>query len=209
MKKYKGHRIRIIKFESTGLFSFTYISNHGYGRIVETVWRELDKMQRNAHKNNTMHTVFVGSMMDIFEKPMPLIDKSGADVDIESTTHIRNKFFNNIMYGMYPNLMFLLLTKRPGNINKYIPAAWRIDPPKNVMFGTSVSDQKSACDLIPKLSAVEGYKFLSIEPLLGEIDITSKSINYTGKWNKSTFVGVDWMIAACYRDWETDRKSVV
>ena len=170
--------------------------NNSPRRIVETVWHELDKMQRNAHKNNTMHTVFVGSMMDIFEKPMPLIDKSGADVEDISTADIRNKFFNDITYGKYPNLIFLLLTKRPGNINKYIPEQWRLNgPPKNVMFGTSVSDQKSANDLIPKLAAVEGYKFLSIEPLLGEIDITKKTINYTSTWQPLSFIEVvDWVI---------------
>lgn len=177
-------------------FGYDNWGNNSPRRTVETVWRELDKMQRNAEKNQTAHTVFVGSMMDIFEKPMPLIDKSGADVEDISTADIRNKFFNDITYGKYPNLIFLLLTKRPGNINKYIPEQWRLNgPPKNVMFGTSVSDQKSANDLIPKLAAVEGYKFLSIEPLLGEIDITKKTINYTSTWQPLSFIEVvDWVI---------------
>jgi protein gp37 len=70
-----------------------------------------------------------------------------------------------------PNLIFLLLTKRPSNINKYIPEAWKDNPPANVMYGASVVDQQSANDVARAFSKVNGSKFLSVEPLLEEIDM--------------------------------------
>lgn len=35
MTTYRGNKLRIIKFKSSGLFSFTYISNCGYGKLKE------------------------------------------------------------------------------------------------------------------------------------------------------------------------------
>ena len=56
--------------------------------------------------------------MDIFEKPMPIID---ANIPEYTTGVLRDRLFDQISNGWYPNLTFLLLTKRPSNINKYIP----------------------------------------------------------------------------------------
>ena len=69
--------------------------------------------------------------------------------------------------------MFLFLTKRPSNINKYIPESWLENPPINVMFGTSISDQESANTLIPQLLQVNGKRFLSVEPMLEKITLDS------------------------------------
>ena len=74
--------------------------------------------------------------------------------------------------NFYPNLMFLLLTKRPSNINKYIPEIWKTNPPENVMFGTSPVNQETSNKLIPQLLQVKGKHFLSIEPQLGPVDLT-------------------------------------
>jgi protein gp37 len=68
-------------------------------------------------------------------------------------------------------LVFLLLTKRPSNINKYIPIEWKENPPKNVWFGTSPVNQATANKLIPELQQVNGNRFLSIEPQLNAIDL--------------------------------------
>jgi hypothetical protein len=91
---------------------------------------------------------------------------------IELTTNtLRNELFTNFI-PTAPNLRFLLLTKRPSNINKYIPAAWKVAPPPNVYFGTSVVSQKTVDKLVPQLLQVKGRKFLSVEPLLEEVDLT-------------------------------------
>lgn len=139
-------------------------------RQIKSFWADLKKYQNTAQKAKTIHKVFVGSMMDIFEKPMHTVDKEG-NLMAQTTGELRAQFFENIDNGMYPNLMFLLLTKRPSNINKYIPAAWKASPPKNVMFGTSPSNQLTAMTLIEQLLKVNGSKFLSVEPQLDEISL--------------------------------------
>ncbi len=139
-------------------------------RQITAFWSDLNKFQKKAKKENTIHKVFVGSMMDIFEKPMPLCDKDGNHIQ-GTTAELRQRFFANITTGMYPNLMFLFLTKRPSNINKYIPEAWKDTPPKNVMFGTSICNQLTAETLLPQLLQVNGSKFLSVEPQLAEITL--------------------------------------
>jgi len=137
---------------------------------INSVWNDLLKFQRAAKKANEIHKVFVGSMMDIFEKSMPLIDSNGILLE-QKTGDLRTTFFDNISNGMYPNLMFLMLTKRPSNINKYIPVAWKTNPPENVMFGTSPVNQATSFTLIEQLLNVNGKRFLSVEPQLDNISL--------------------------------------
>jgi protein gp37 len=138
---------------------------------IKSVWNDLKKQQEAAAAAGEMHRVFVGSMMDIFEKPKPLVDSKGEISVTVDSGQLRNQLFWQIEVEKYPNLIFLFLTKRPSNINKYIPESWKTDPPGNVMFGTSPCDQKTAETLIPQLLEVKGRKFLSCEPLLGPIDL--------------------------------------
>jgi len=147
-------------------------------RQIKSVWSDLEKYQKLAKEANEVHRVFVGSMMDIFEKPMPVIDSKGEQIMEMAfgqpvrpifTDQYRKALFHFISEGRYPNLMFLLLTKRPSNINKYIPESWKENPPENVMFGTSPVNQETVAKLIPQLLQVKGKRFLSVEPQLGEI----------------------------------------
>ena len=150
---------------------------------IRSVWDDLLKYQKEADSKGEIHRVFVGSMMDIFEKPMPVIDHLGNHYE-HTTGELRLRFFDNISNGMYPNLMFLLLTKRPSNINKYIPDAWKHCPPDNVMFGTSPVNQATANNLIAHLTEVNGKRFLSVEPQLDEITLLP--------WLQSN--SIDWVI---------------
>jgi protein gp37 len=149
-------------------------------RMVISTLKTLERYQKNAKKADEIHRVFVGSMMDIFEKPKEMINHKkrhlieGQD-EFWNTGQLRDRFFEIV--PNYPNLMFLLLTKRASNINKYIPESWKANPPKNVMFGVSIGNQKTANDWIPLLNKVNGQKFLSIEPQLDEIDLTVKMKN--------------------------------
>ena len=71
-----------------------------------------------------------------------------------------------------PNLDWLLLTKRPGNIAKMLPPDWGAGYP-NVWLGCTVVNQDEADRDIPKLLAVPArVRFLSMEPLLGPVDLT-------------------------------------
>jgi protein gp37 len=174
---------------------------------IRSVWEDLRNYQKEAKAANEIHRVFVGSMMDIFEKPMPIIDH--LDNQHEHTTgDIRQKFFDNISVGRYPNLVFLLLTKRPGNINKYIPEEWKQNPPANVMFGTSPVNQATANTLIAQLIQVNGKRFLSAEPQLDEITLLpwlqDKSIHWVIQGGESgphkRPFNTDWarkMLAEC------------
>lgn len=155
-------------------------------RYISSWFKDLTKYQKLAKASGTVARVFVGSMMDIFEKPMPLVLNDGTPYDA-TTGHVRANFLQAIADGLFPNLMFLLLTKRPSNINKYIPETWKTNPPKNVMFGTSPCDQETANTLIPKLLKVNGNLFLSVEPLLNEIEIKMEWL--VGYGNK-----INWVI---------------
>lgn len=151
--------------------------NESPRKIVKSVWNNFIKYQKLAKEADEIHRVFVGSMMDIFEKPMPLVDFNGKKM-AGTTEDLRNRYFNEIVPST-PNLLHLMLTKRPSNINKYIPESWKNNPPKNVMFGTSPIDQETANTLIPQLLKVKGYKFLSVEPQLGEVILKPEWIDQT------------------------------
>jgi protein gp37 len=94
-----------------------------------------------------------------------------------------------------PNLDWLLLTKRPENITRFIAdvmnfawgvpqvespfAVWmegwltHLKKPRNVWIGTSVENQATADERIPHLLQVPAaVRFLSMEPLLGPVDLT-------------------------------------
>ena len=162
-------------------------------RLIASVWKDLEKYQKEAAKKGVIHRVFIGSMMDIFEKSAPLIDHKfnqllEGESEFWNTGQLRDKLFNEVIPNS-PNLMFLLLTKRPSNINKYIPDSWKNNPPNNVFFGTSPVNQETAEKLIPQLAKVNGYKFLSVEPQLEEIDFTVKMDN-----GKMLIESVDWII---------------
>jgi protein gp37 len=161
-------------------WGFDVWGNEKPRRAIKSVWKDLDRFQRLAKEKNEVHRVFVGSMMDIFEKPMKLIGTEN-----ENTGNLRFQLFYRIDRGDYPNLMFLLLTKRPSNINKYIFESWKVTPPANVMFGTSVVNQATADKLIPQLLEVKGKRFLSIEPQLDVIDLS--------KWLLVQWTGHDYI----------------
>ena len=177
-------------------------------RAIKSIWGDLIRWQRQAKEQNKILKVFVGSMMDIFEKPMPIVDVKGNPIygklgelayisssnktngfDDITTDDLRQIFFNQISKGHYPNLLFQFLTKRPSSINKYIPDPWKNKAPQNIIFGTSPVNQATADNLIPHLLKVKGKRFLSIEPQLGHIDLRWR---YAGM--RHPLDGIDWVI---------------
>ncbi len=156
-------------------------------RFVKKNWSDFNKFNSAAAATGEQHRVFVGSMMDIAEKSMPMEDFSGNPMTI-TTGELRKKYFDEIIPAT-PSLVHLLLSKRPGNYKKHIPENWLKSPPKNVIFGASISDQPSANTLIPLLLTVPGKRFLSIEPMLGPIDL---EILY-GRMDH-ILDGIDWII---------------
>jgi protein gp37 len=87
--------------------------------------------------------------------------------------------FNKISKGEYNNLIFLFLTKRPENIAVNVPTSWITNAPKNVWFGTSISNQETANIYRNRLVSYKGNNlFLSIEPQVG--DIWAIDLTYIG-----------------------------
>ena len=164
---------------------------------IKSAWDDLDKYQKLAAASGEMHRVFVGSMKDIFEKDMPMINSKGEPSQF-GTDYLRTLLFEAISDYRYPNLMFLFLTKRPGNINKMIPPEWKENPPANVMFGTSPVDEETSTKLVFQLLQVKGKRFLSIEPQLDEVDFYKVSGNWTDNnhpWRNGPILqGIDWVI---------------
>jgi hypothetical protein len=118
-------------------------------------WREPLRWNRKGRAR-----VFSGSMCDVFEAhPEPEVR--------EMQDAARDRLWELIEET--PDLTWMLLTKRPGNIAGMAPATGF---PRNVWLGTSVEDQTRADERIPQLLAVPAaVHFLSCEPLLGPVDL--------------------------------------
>lgn len=136
------------------------------------VWKRLDQMQAAAKAAGEPATVFVQSMGDIFEKPQSLVTWQGEFTG-RTTAALRYEFFSAIGDGRWPELVFLLLTKRPGLICDMLPVQWVAwGSPRNVWFGTSVGCRRSLPQ-IDRLAPAPGTHFVSFEPLLEDLgDLT-------------------------------------
>lgn len=100
--------------------------------------------------------VFCASLADVF--------------DNEADPQWRRDLFDLI--ELTPNLDWLLLTKRIGNVVRMLPSHdWAMRP--NVWLGATIVNQAEADRDIPKLLALPArVRFLSMEPLLGPVDLT-------------------------------------
>lgn len=99
-----------------------------------------------------------------------------------------------------PNLDWLLLTKRPENffrvqhcLDDERAAMWFKEgsPPRNIWIGVSVEDQQRADERIPGLLKIPAaVRFLSVEPLLGPVQLEALRINTL----MPGAPGIDWVI---------------
>ena len=88
-----------------------------------------------------------------------------------------------------PNLDWLLLTKRIGNVPKMLPRAIARLP--NVWLGITVVNQAEVDRDVPKLRAVDvaGPRWLSVEPMLDRINLLAGE-HVHAYWE----MGVDWVV---------------
>jgi protein gp37 len=110
--------------------------------------------------------VFCASLADVFDNEVDPVWRRDLFALIEKT----------------PNLDWLLLTKRIGNAARMIAEAqgdqppvskWAAWPLPNVWIGATVVNQEEADRDIPKLLDTPApVRFLSMEPLLGAVDLT-------------------------------------
>ena len=179
-------------------------------RPVKSWRKNLREIEKKAAKNpGQIVTVFVNSLSDFWDKQVPDDWKIAA---LESMVDAAADF---------PNIRFLLLTKRPKEINRFL----RRNPEYGLEFfkdydffwvGTTVEDQKRADERIPELLKVQaGIRFLSMEPLLGPVTlfymddeaghvrgpafirdgaVTPSSPNGPEEYHDTSYVGIDWVI---------------
>jgi protein gp37 len=127
---------------------------HAERRLTKD-WSGPRRWNKRCEKLGTRERVFCASMADVFDNAVP------AEWRVQLFALIRET----------PNLDWLLLTKRPQNIEQMFPLDWW-DCRENVWIGTTVENQEEAKRRIPHLLAVPArVHFLSCEPLLGPLDL--------------------------------------
>ena len=138
-------------------------------KLVRSWKKNLNDMRKSAIANNRRETVFVMSMGDIFEDDQPL--SNNHDTNWKTINDVREEFFG--MVDDYPELIFLLLTKRPGNMMEMVPSMWLIDAwPDNVWIGASIVNQAQVKEKMEHISEflMEIPVLVSAEPLLDPIE---------------------------------------
>lgn len=91
-----------------------------------------------------------------------------------------------------PNFIFQILTKRPERVVDCLPEDWG-EGWENVWMGVSVENQKRAEERLPLLKDIPAQtKFVSFEPLLGEVDLTELDVLHVD--GRVIYAAYDWAI---------------
>lgn len=118
-------------------------------------WRRPLVWDRAAAKAGERHRVFCASLADVFD--------NHASVDPQWRRDLW------ALIAATPNLDWMLLTKRPGNILAMLPHGWGSGWP-NVWLGCTITSRAEMLRDAPKLRAVATeVRFWSVEPLLGDL----------------------------------------
>ena len=127
-------------------------------RTSDANWRMPLKWNREAERTGVRPRVFCASLADVFDNAVD--------------PQWREDLFDLI--AATPNLDWLLLTKRIGNVGNMLPVPFDFDKHfPNVWIGATIVNQAEADRDIPKLLDVPArVRFLSMEPLLGPVDLT-------------------------------------
>jgi protein gp37 len=137
-------------------------------------WKKPLTWNRQAERDGTRPFVFCSSLADVNDNQVPAWWRRDLFDLIHAT----------------PNLTWLLLTKRPGNFVKLFDLAYRPNGdaqsigeragnwPRNAAIGCTVVSQEEADRDVPKLLEAKAllkpaFAFLSMEPLLGPVDLDS------------------------------------
>jgi protein gp37 len=163
---------------SVGTRSLTSVANrrkpHSWQRKAAAFRAEHGRRQR----------VFCSSLSDIFDNQVPDEWRIGLWETIRAT----------------PDLDWLLLTKRPENIEKMLPVSWRddFDLWQHVWLGTTCEDQAAYDKRWPILRDIPAkVRFISYEPAIGPLRLPKDQ------------VAPDWLICggesgAGFRDMSRD-----
>lgn len=138
-------------------------------RTSDTYWEQPRKWQRAAaafdREHNRRQRVFCASLADVFDNEVSDMWRGDLFALIDDT----------------PDLDWLLVTKRVGNVEKQLQAIGMSQLPENVWLGITVVDQDEANRDIPKLLALPATcRFLSIEPMLGPVNLDRLNLGHRG-----------------------------
>lgn len=174
-------------------------------RTSDDNWRQPIKWDARAARDGVRRRVFCASLADVFESwDGAVVDSKGRwlvncnrcglslpgggdwpttcvgcwleKTTLATMTDLRNELFELI--DITPNLDWLILTKRPENIETMWPGSKEHRP--NVWLGTSVANSMDVLQNLPQLYRsrhLVPVLFLSAEPLLEPIDISSFDLN--------------------------------
>ncbi|MDE4189633.1 DUF5131 family protein [Phaeobacter gallaeciensis] len=127
-------------------------------RTTPATWGKPIQWNRAAKEEGVRRKVFCASLADVFDNHKSIQPEWRQELwELIRTT---------------PHLDWLLLTKRPQNIARYLPDSWG-DGWDNVWLGTTVENQTEAERRVPVLlNTPARIRFLSCEPLLGPVDLS-------------------------------------
>lgn len=163
-------------------------------------WKEPEVWNRAAAKAGVRRRVFCGSMCDWAEDRADLVPHRARLFDLIQRT---------------PWLDWLLLTKRIDRAARLLPwsppfeatatgrptswAGWG-RPWDNVWVGTTVEDRKRAAARIPVLEGIPAaVRFLSMEPLIEDVDLDPYLWRTCASCNGAGVVGADGEACNCAR----------
>ena len=124
------------------------------------------KWNLEAEKSGVRRRVFCASLADVFDNEVPTVWREDLFSMIRDT----------------PNLDWIILTKRIGNVSKMLPSDWGEGYPNVWLLMTAVNQEEYDRDLMKLLDVPAVVHGVSIEPQLGPINlhlggILSKDMN--------------------------------
>lgn len=180
-------------------------------RTRTKTWGQPLQWQRKAKADGRRFRVFCASLADVFDNHKSILPEWRRELWA--------------LIKSCPDLDFLMLTKRPQNIKKMLPDDWGTGYP-NVWLGATVESQKEADRLDALVSVPAVVHFLSMEPLIGGVDL-SRHIDrlewvIVGGENSKTFrpVDPDWFrslrdqcagagVPFLFKQWEGDGQKAI
>lgn len=125
-------------------------------------WNRVRRWQRDAAADGVNPIVFCASLADVFDNHRSI------------ETSWREDLWQLIRET--PDLCWMLLTKRPQNIARFLPADWGSGY-ANVALGASAENQEECDRRVTALLDVPAVcRFLSMEPLLGPVRVASDAL---------------------------------
>lgn len=136
---------------------------NGHRKLTSTAnWAKPITWAKQAVRERKTRRVFCASLADVFDSAVN--QKWREDL----WALIRNTSQDAYQWNVMP-IEWLILTKRPENIETMFPDYWLIDPPKYIRIGVTVEDQNNVKRIFELHEYWKGKNFVSYEPALGPI----------------------------------------